>query len=229
LSKFHSVKKFAFLLFVSLTVSVYASPDFTVVLDAGRLRLSAATPMAQGSLLILISAGGDSAFSNSLAPGQYVSGNDVMLSAMAVPNSAAGFNNSGGADETINTFASLPNPPSATGDLIALRWFPQITYSQFLAGVTPTAGQNFGTYNPLANGNGSNNPDGGAPWAIPSGGPTINLDFFTTNSNGGGTQTPSEGYANFSVTAVPEPATCLAGVLGLGGIGLSIVRRRFKR
>jgi hypothetical protein len=231
-ANFYCIRKFAFVFLVAFSASVYASPDFSVQLDAGRLRLNAATPMAQGSLLILIRAGGDSAFSNSLAPGQYVSGNDVMLSAMAFPMSAAAFNNGGGPEETSNFLTNLPNLPANVGDLIALRWFPQITYQQFLQGVTPSAGQNFGTYNPLADGNANNNPDvafdpNSSPWSVPSGSANINLDFFTTDTHFGGTQAPFEGYASFTV--VPEPATCFAGVLGAGAIGLSLIRRRFKR
>ena len=226
-----SVKKIAILCLLAFTVCARA--DFTAVLDAGRLRLDAANPMALGSLLILVRAGGDNSFSNSLAPGQYVSGNDVLLSAVAFAASAGGFNNSGGPDETINTLANLPS--TVTGDLIALRWFPQITYAQFLTGTTPVAGQNFGTYNPLAAGNPNNNPDlafdpNSSPWAVPSGGAAINLDFFTTNSGGGGTQLPSEGFANFTVAspAVPEPSTYLAPLLGSAVIGMSWLRRRFK-
>ena len=56
------------LLFLGLAVPALA--DFTVIVDAGRLRLNAATPMAQGSVLVLVAAGGDGTFSNSLAPGQ---------------------------------------------------------------------------------------------------------------------------------------------------------------
>ena len=100
-----------------------------MALDAGRLRQNAGTAMPAGSLLILVAAGGDNAFSNTLAPGQYVSGNDILLSAMSFAPSAGAFNGSGGIDETINTIqintSSLPS--LQTGDLLALRWFPQIT------------------------------------------------------------------------------------------------------
>jgi hypothetical protein len=224
------MKKIICILTIAVTTSAYA--DFTVQLDAGQLRLNGATTMATNSLLLLIEAGGDNSFSNSLAPGQYVSGNDIVLSAIAFPASAGGFNNSGGTNETINTLTNLPS--TNTGDLIALRWFPQITLAQWQAGATPTAGQSFGTYNPLTNGSGTiapgggaNNPDGGAVWAVPSGGTTINLNFFTTNSDGGGTQTPAEGFANFAV--VPEPTAFVLDLLGGAGFGLAALLRRFKR
>jgi hypothetical protein len=169
-----------------------------------------ASPHLNGSLLLLIDGGANNTFSNSLSPGQYVSGDDTILG-------AGGFDMSGGTNETLTSFSNL----SGTGnDLIALRWFPQITYAQYLASTTPVAGQNFGTYNPLADGNGTNNPDGGDPWAVPSSNSgAIALDFFTSNTDLGGSQAPSEGYANFSVTSVPEPSTyCAAALAALGAI-----------
>ena len=191
------MKKIICILTLAATTSIYA--DFTVALDAGRLRQDVATAMPAGSLLFLVAAGGDSAFSNSIAPGQYVLGNDILLSAMAFPASAGAFNGSGGTDETINTIqintSSLPS--LQTGDLLALRWFPQITYSSFLTGTTPSAGQSYGTFNPIADGNATNDPDGGNAWAVPSGGSTINLNFFTSDSDLGGTQLPSEGVRKF--------------------------------
>ena len=75
-------------------------------------------------------------------PGNFVAGNDILLA-------AGGFNNSGGTDETI-TFFSVPTGGLTlpADDRIALRWYPDITYAQYLAGTKPSAGQHFGTYNP---------------------------------------------------------------------------------
>jgi hypothetical protein len=206
-----------------LLVATPAFADFTIILDAGKLRLSAATPMPAGSVLVLVAAGGDGSFSNSLAPGQYVAGNDILLSQITVPGSAVGFNTSGGADETLNTMTiNTTNFPSlAVGDLLALRWFPQISLTQFNAGTTPVSGNNFGTYNPLFWGNANNNPDGGQAWAVPNGGATINLNFFTTDSSFG-TQAPSRGYAQFIV--VPEPGTL--SFLAVGSLGALLAFRR---
>lgn len=108
-----------------------ASADFTVILDAGKLRLNAATAMPAGSVLVLVAAGGDGTFSNTLAPGQYVSGNDILLSIVTFPGSAGSFNMSGGTDETLNTLTINTSnfPTLAVGDLLALRWFPQISLS----------------------------------------------------------------------------------------------------
>ena len=219
------MKRILALLFVALATPALA--DFTINLDAGKLRLSLGTAMPANSVLVLVAAGGDGIFSNTLGAGQYASGNDILLSILSVPGSAGAFNISGGTDETLNTFtiSTTTFPGLAVGDLLALRWFPQITKTQFLAGTTPTTGNNFGTYNPLFWGNGTNNPDGGNVWAVPSGGSTISLNFFTALSDFGGTQPEAEGYAQFTV--VPEPTSfVLAGVSLLGAAAFRLRKRR---
>ncbi len=219
------MKKILALLFLVIATPAFA--DFTIILDAGKLRLSAATPMPLGSVLVLVAAGGDGSFSNSLSAGQYVSGNDVLLSLTTAPNSFKPFNNSGGTDETFNTITinTASFPGLAVGDLLALRWFPQISQTQFQSGTTPAAGNNFGTYNPLFWGNPNNAPDGGNTWSVPSPGATVNLNFFTIDSDFGGTQAPATGYAQFSV--IPEPSTWALLSCGLiGAVGLRLRKKR---
>lgn len=219
------MKKLLALLVFALATPAFA--DFSVLLDAGKLRLSLATPMPIGSVLVLVAAGGDGTFSNSLAPGQYVSGNDILLSTITTPASSGAFNISGGTDETLNllTISTTNFPTLAVGDLLALRWFPQISQAQFQAGTTPAGGNNFGTYNPLFYGNATNNPDGGNLWAVPSGGSTINLNFYTMDT--AGTQAPSRGYAQFTVTAIPEPSSIAFVAVGLiGAVALGLRRSR---
>lgn len=216
-------------LILAFATSAYA--DFTVQLDAGRIRTDAVNTMPVGGLLVLVAAGGDSSFSNSLGAGQYVSGNDILLGIANAggPNGAGAFNISGGTDETNNVFniSSTTFPSLQVGDLLALRWFPSITFAQFLAGATPTAGAKFGTYNPLFVGNSTNNPDGGNFWSVPAPGGLISLNFFTSDSGGGGSQIPSRGYANFVVTAVPEPSAVM--LLALGTLGAGAFWRRSRR
>ncbi len=201
------MKKLFSLLFFSAVAGAYA--DFSIQLDAGRLRVDASAPLPHvdntspsngGSLLLLIAANGDGEFDNSIASGNYVAGNDLVLA-------AGGFNTSGGTDEAITFFYVSTNSLTLPGnDRIALRWFPQITFQDYKNGVTPTAGQTFGTYNPRTSNppNASDNPDGGDPWLVPPGG-AISLNFFTAESDLGGTQSIGEGYAQFVIGTNPSP------------------------
>jgi hypothetical protein len=202
------VKKSFFLVFFSTVAGAYA--DFSIQLDAGRLRIDASVPLPHvdntspsngGSLLLLIAANGDGGFDNNVTSGNYVAGNDLLLA-------AGGFNTSGGTDETITFFyVSTNNLTLPAIDRIALRWFPEITFQDYKNGVTPSAGQTFGTYNPRTSNppNAGDNPDGGDPWLVPLGG-SIGLNFFTTGSDLGGTQDPGEAYAQFVIGTGPSPS-----------------------
>lgn len=200
-----------------------AHAQFTANVDAGRLKDFDGTSMAPGSLLLLIAAGADGIFSNTLSSGQFVSGDDLLLASSSF-NMFGGDQTKQPTDETLSTFNATTSP---TGQLVALRWFPAITLQQFSTAVTPTAGQHFGTYNPSMYPavNGTNlAPDGGQPWAAPATG-LVQLNFFTTDSTDGGTQLPIEGFAQFTV--VPEPSTW--ALLTVGVLGLAAMRRRLGR
>ncbi|MEY2487456.1 MAG: hypothetical protein QOH39_3104 [Verrucomicrobiota bacterium] len=206
---------------------------FSIQLDAGELRANSTTGLPVGSVLLFISAGADGVFETptSLMPGSYVAGDDVLLSVMSDPSSAQAFNTAVGTNETLNLFTitSAAPPDSATppaGQAIGLLWFSQITYSQWQAGTTPTAGQTFGFYNPSFWGNGTNNPDGGNAWVVPASG-LVNLNFFTTDSDAGGTQTPNRGFGNNFFVAIPEPSTF--ALMIAGAVGFLALRSRSRR
>jgi len=227
------MKKILAALLLSLaTATSYGA--FSTILDAGQLKLDASTPMpsgANGSVLVFITAGADGVFQtpNFLSPGNYVAGDDVLLSVFTDPSSGQPFNTAGGTNETNSVFA-ISSQVAPTNQLLGLMWFPGITYSQWQVGAVPAAGQKFGFYNPLFYGNATNNPDGGDVWAVPAAGGLINLNMFTTDSSGGGTQAPSEGLANFTVTAtaIPEPSS-VAELLTGAVIGAGFLLRRAKR
>ena len=206
--------------------------DITVNLDAGLLTSPLTAAMQHdnsmnsphGSLLLLIDIGNGLTLSNTLTAGHYVSGTDTILA-------AGGFNTNGdlvtNTNETLTTF-TIASGLGHTNDEIALRWFPQITLAQYQAnpGVLPVAGQSFGTYDPTSGGT----QDGGDTWILPSQGSQIALDMFTSNSAGGGSQTPSAGYAGSlvqGVALVPEPSTY--ALFGLGAFGLFFARRRMAK
>jgi hypothetical protein len=210
---------------------------FSIQLDAGQLRANSTTGLPTGSVLLFISAGADGIFETptSLTSGHYISGDDILLSVMTDSSSAQAFNTAVGTNETLNLFTitSAAPPDSATppaGQAIGLLWFSQITYAQWQAGTTPTAGQTFGFYNPIFWGNSgpsANNPDGGNAWVVPASG-LINLNFFTTDSDAGGTQTPNRGFgSNFTVAPIPEPSTF--ALMIAGAVGFLALRSRSRR
>jgi hypothetical protein len=207
---------------------------FQIQLDAGQLRANSSTGLPVGSLLIFISAGANGIFdtvptapisgsvNSNLTPGSWVAGDDVLLSVRTDANSGQAFNNAIATNETLNLFTVTQQAGLADNQKIALMWFPQITYSQWLAGTTPTAGMTFGFYNPIYWGNGTNNPDGLDPWIVPASG-LVNLNFFTNEPPNGGTQAPYEGFgSNFVI--IPEPSTF--ALIGVGAVLIPLLRRR---
>ena len=221
------MKKFL-LAILPMAVSMNCYGAFSILLDAGQLRANSTTGLLPGSVLVFISAGADGVFETptNLMAGSYVAGDDVLLSVMTDSASAQPFNTSGGTNETISTFSMTQVTPP-TGQPLALMWFPAITYAQWQAGTTPTAGQTFGFYNPIFWGNATANPDGGDPWTVPAPGGLISLDLFTTDTDLGGTQSPNRGFGNnFTVLPIPEPSTY--ALLAAGATCLCTLRRRRK-
>ena len=210
--------------------------DSTVIVDAGYLRQDANTPLNStiggGALLLLVAAGGNNGttFTNTLSPGQYVAGGDTIVSSgyvvggTTILSQGFGFNTNNGSSgtggETSNNVIVLSSVYSSVnpGTYLELRWFPNITLSQFTAGATPTANSVFGAYNPVNDiPTQSLAPDGGNNWVLPGDGSTVTLNFFTSD-NQNGSQPVAEGFADYTV--VPEPsayvsATVLMGLMGL--------------
>lgn len=190
------------------TSATKAADVFTINLSAGQLVLDGSTGLISQALLLILQSGADGTFSEALTPGQYVSGDDTILGAAAFTTVAT--------NETQNIISITV--PFVAGQAIALRWFADINYTQYNNGVLTDAGDHYGTYSAVGT------PDGGNLWIVPVAGSTIDLNFFTTNSDGGGTQVPSEGYASSTVTAIPEPTTLALGALGAGAF--FFLRRR---
>jgi hypothetical protein len=182
----------------------------TVALDAGKLTSPPLAPMqidntlpsSNGSLLLLLDLGPSNTIDNSLTPGNFVAGTNFVLA-------AGGFNTNGGTDETLTSFSVTTG---TVGDDLALRWFPQLTYAQYQGGALTASGDYFGTYAPTPLGS---TPDGGDAWTLPTSGATIDLNFFTSDSDGGGSQSPSAGFTNYEI---PEPSTF--ALFGIGSLVL---------
>jgi len=215
------------LLFVLLPF--FASPafaDVSINLDAGELVGASGAPMQvddsyhslNGSLLLILDLGTGGSADNTLTPGQYVSGTNIVLA-------AGGFNTNSRLSNETNTVFNIPESVISTvnvGDELALRWFPQITLSQYESGDLSAAGDYFGTYNPAGG-----NPDGGDTWTLPTDGSLISLKFYTMDSEGGGSQPDSAGVAGMQVIgAAPEPSTCLLLLVGM--VALMLRKQRCK-
>jgi hypothetical protein len=193
-------------------IALLASPlraDFTINLDAGELTSPASPPMQiddtsgsnAGSLLLILDLGSSETVSNAVFKGNYVSGTNFILG-------AGGFNDEGGTNETLTTFNITTGANVSAGDVLALRWFPQITFAQYKAGFATLGGMDYGTYTP----GGTLTPDGGDLWVVPTSG-LIDLNFYTTNSDFGGSEAPIFGTADVQV--IPEPSSCLLLFFGL--------------
>jgi hypothetical protein len=185
-----------------------ARASFTVQLDAGELTGANGTAMADGSLLLLLDLGPSGTLSDTLSAGDFVSGTNFVVAAGA-------FDTYGGTNETTNM---LTVSGATSGDTLALRWFPDLSYANFELGTTPAGDDAFGSYTPSVAG--STEGYGDDAWTAVPDGDLISLDFFTSNSDGGGNEAPIQGYADSLITA-PEPSTlALFGCGALGVFGL---------
>jgi hypothetical protein len=192
----------------------------TLYLDAGYLYSgnSASSYLPTNSLVLLISNTGESSF-QAASLNHYVTGDDSIVDAFPMAYNA-GNSTVPEVEATITgTFGvTLPGGGDlAQGDELALRWFPNITYTQYTQGILPAANNAYGTYT-----SGTNAYDGGDEWVAPANGDDSDLVFNTDAA--GGTQSENDGYAS-SIIAVPEPASfpLVAGALALGAL---ILRKR---
>ena len=205
------------LLWASGTISSSMGASTYVGLTAGDLTDQFGAALPANSLLILIASGSDASFSNALGAGQFVSGDDVALAMNSVNN------NLGGIQTTSNDFNLSTG---VAGQALAIRWFSDFTYQQYLNGETPAAGTRYGTFAGQTTGT----PNGGMAWVFPSPGGAVTINFATQSANSFGNLGLNDAYANsvgqaLSVVAVPEPR---AYALAVGGLlcGLIFFRRR---
>ena len=213
------MKRICFLLALFAFAATAAHATVTIELDAGYLRgqPNGGTPAAMpvGGLLLLISNTGESLFDSATA-GHYVTGDDSIVAAFAMNDNGGG----GTLPEDQTPLNGLPYGGTfVSGDELALRWFPGITYTQYEDGVLPTASEYYGTYSA-----GTSAPDGGNDWVVPADGTLAwDLDFFTSDDSGA--EPPSAGYASSEIAAVPEPGS-IALLTGAFGLGAMMLRRR---
>ncbi len=172
------------------------------------------TPIPLGSLIQLVASTTDNTFSAPTA-GDFVGGSsdDVILASFN-SNNALG---SGSFEQPIvfNLTGNLN-----AGDQLLLRWWPSLTAAASTPGST--------TFGQFRTNNVENFSD--INWTVPADGSTVALNFLDTASGFATTPEPnSAGAASFSTAAVPEPSTYVSALMGLAGIGLATLRRRFKK
>ena len=212
-------------LFVLSLAATNSHAGLGLRIDFGEIRGYAAsgTPagMPVGGLMLIIANDGESTFQPAAA-NEYVTGDNFIVGAFAMAdNAGSGFPNE--VTGNLGPYSYSGSGGSlAQGDELALRWFPDLTLTEYNNGQLPAAGDHYGTYSA-----GSTTPaDGGNAWVVPSDtGTTLDLDFYTSDSGGGGNEAPSAGFASSTIAAVPEP-TSFAFMLGSIAVGAVFLRRR---
>jgi len=190
-----------------LTVTEIRAGTISMDFQVGVLADSSGTPITDGSLFQII-ASPDTTFS-APTPTSFLgnSSNDVLVWSGGFDSSTVGAG-PGIADMAVNNI-DLSTYPIA-GDYLTIRWFPTLTSSSLQPGASTSYGQ-YGYLNDNS-------------WIAGNAGSSITYTFLT-QSTGIGSATNSIGYANNTVTPVPEPSSS-AIVIALCALAVTIHHRR---
>ncbi|HEX8078547.1 MAG TPA: PEP-CTERM sorting domain-containing protein [Chthoniobacterales bacterium] len=211
------------LLTLSLLLLALATARATVTINLGAANLYNAngSQLMQPGMLVQLVASTTNSIFDTPRDGSYTGGSsdDVVLASFSI-NQGAGATNVA----LIIDFASFPN--LTTGDPLMLRWFPTIAgpaNPSMTIPAGPTGGSPFGQFRTdiVEAENGSN-----FAWTMPADSATITLNFLTQMINPASTHPESDGFANLTVSAIPEPSTY--AFLALGLVGAVLARRRLK-
>ena len=207
-----------------LLLGSFARASVNLGIDAGLLANKNGVNIPVGSLVLLIASQGDNLF-GAPAAGSYVTGDDIIVGSFAMNYIVEPGEMQTSVNYSYTTSGSASSSTFDVGDLLAIRWYPSITFTQFQGGTKPATGDFYGTYSGIGA-----NPDSGIAWTAPVDGftylPGSALNFYTSNTGGGGTQTPATGYATTAVAAVPEPSTFALFGLGAGFAGWMARRKK---
>jgi hypothetical protein len=215
-------------------LSSVASASIVISITARQLSADdiGSVPLAAGTLIQLVNIGDDGFNQIDLSDGnvsqfgQWVSGNDSLITALFVgataedPDfSAAAFDLAPGADSIAGRLGRVFEfelGAIPVGAKLGIRWFPGLLATDFNT-ITLATGQKYGQFtrqtNPLYD---------RELWIAPSDGSTVTFDNLKTVNQLDGQDPMSAGAATFSV--VPEPAAI--GMSLLGAAGLAMLRRR---
>ena len=199
-----------------------AKATVTLNIDADLLQTATAGTAAPSSGLVMLVANTSTttgSFGNTailqnapLTVGSTIMTGDVILKEWTL---GTGSGNTPGAFYDTASGLNMSAFGAATGNPLALLWFPTLT----LGATSAAASTPYGIYT----GPGST---GSAAWTLPSDGSLVSLKMYTTNGAlTTGTIAASNGVASKTVTAAPEPSRAILAGLGLGLITLRRRRR----
>jgi hypothetical protein len=185
-----------------------ASLRATVLINIGADQLTGSdgvTPLADDALVLLIANGLDHSFSTPTV-GSYLSGDDVLIQAIAIDQSQLSH-----AGSFFTAVTATLNSALTSGQSIKITWFPSKTIATM--GVSPGSNVFYGEYL------GDASPD----WILPGDSGSISPSLVTLS--GGGSLANTAGQASLNTSPIPEPSTyALLG--GLAAFGLAAWRRR---
>lgn len=206
-------------------VAAFAQSTVTINFFAGGLANSSGTLLTTGTLVLLIADTGDNGFGSlaagsSLSLGSLLNGDDQIIGSGTVLSGGYGqvMGSTGTGGNSSIPLMTSPYTNLNTGDPLAIVWLPGLNSSS----TTLSGGQTYGLYQGVP-------PESDSDaWVVPLGGTTdTQLTFITTaDTADGGTAPASDGYASFTVSAVPEPAdfSLIAGAAGC----LAVMGQRFR-
>jgi hypothetical protein len=200
---------------LALLVGASAQASISFVVNADQLLSSSSIVIPDGSAVFIVAATNGTFVTPT--PGDYTVGSswgNVTNTDLIIY--AVGSRTESGEQGVVDSTPTLTLGNGwATGDELALYWFPTITYSA--GGTVLTGGAGYGTFNSSSTG------DDASDWVTPANSTSgYNLLYLTP---GGALLGPGNDVGTFgTVTSVPEPSTfaLLGGVLALG----AILRRR---
>ena len=163
----------------------------TVNLTALYLRTANGDLMPTNGLVVLVASTNDSSFSGP-TPTSFVSDDDIVIASWDLSNTPIG---DGVLQDEISNVTFADRPGWASGDSLAMYWFPTLT----LTNSEPGNNTPYGFYtDPVG-------LDNSAPWITPSESSTLNLWFQTSDSPLGGSNPASAGIASLTVGSANQP------------------------
>jgi hypothetical protein len=207
--------KKALLFLMALMAGSVAKATVSIEIIAGQLTDFSGNVLQDGSYVSLFSLGTSGVFSPPTSV-SFLSGTEQLISNFSLQSSTAG-NTLGAFDQFVSGINVLLNTNLASGQQLAIAWYPTISASSLPA--APSVGTHYGFYTDPT-------------WLIPADGGVVQYVMQTVvagglipNIDGQATFTVAAGGGSGGGGAIPEPATyALLG--GVAVLGLAVVRRR---